>query len=64
MPTDSLPWLIVLNGAVQLAGLVLLALITIRGHRELARIGRAIAGHVIQEEEKTRAEIRAATARS
>ncbi len=62
MPPDSLARLIVLNGTVQLVGLVLLALITIRAHRELARISRAIAGLVIREEQNTRAETRAAGA--
>ncbi len=63
MPPDSLPWLIVLNAAIELVGLILLAVITVRGLHELPRIDRAIAGLVMQEEEKTRAEIRAVAVR-
>ncbi len=49
MPIHCLPWLIVPKAPVQLLELILLPVITIRGHRGPVRIGRAIAGLVIQE---------------
>ncbi len=64
MPTNSLRWLTVPNGAVQLVSLIHLAGITVRGHRETARIDHAIARLIIQDEEKTRSEIRTAGAHS
>ncbi len=64
MPTDSVPSLIVPNGAVQLVGFILPAAISISGHRQPVRSGHAIAGLIIHEEEKTPSEIGAACARS
>lgn len=50
MTLEGLTWIVVVNGLVQLVGLVLL----IRGQRDIARMTRAVAGLVYQEEEKTR----------
>jgi len=62
MTFEGLTWIVVVNGAVQLAGLVLLGVFLIRGQseivrglQEITRMTRAMAGLVYQEEEKTRA---------
>ncbi len=62
MPNGSFSSLIVPNGAAHVVGIILLDVITIHRHHEPAGISRAIASLVIQEEEKIRAEIRAAGA--
>jgi len=54
MTLEGLTWIVVVNGLVQLAGLVLLGVLLVRGQREIARMTRAVAGLVYQEEEKTR----------
>ncbi|MBI4607515.1 MAG: hypothetical protein HY726_00725 [Candidatus Rokubacteria bacterium] len=51
---DATLIVVFVNGLVQLVRLILLAVLTWRGQRELARMGRAVAGLVVQEEEKTR----------
>jgi hypothetical protein len=63
MTSEGLTWIVVVNGVVQLAGLILLAFVLVRGHREIARITRAVAGLVYQENEKTRARIEEALGR-
>ena len=50
---DGLTWIVVVNGPVQLAGLVVI----IRDHREIVRMTRGVAGLVDQESEKTRARL-------
>ena len=50
MTLEGLGWIVVVNGVVQLVGLILLVL----GQRDIARMTRAVAGLVYQEEEKTR----------
>ncbi|MBI4611911.1 MAG: hypothetical protein HY726_23210 [Candidatus Rokubacteria bacterium] len=58
MTLDGLTWIVVVNGLVQLAGLITLVILAVRGLRaagEISRMTRAVAGLVIQEEEKTRA---------
>ncbi|MGH7326567.1 MAG: hypothetical protein ACREJ9_18250 [Candidatus Rokuibacteriota bacterium] len=57
MTLDGLSWIVIVNGLVQLSGLLLLGIILVRGHREMVRISRAVAGLVYQESEKTRARI-------
>lgn len=54
MTLEGLTWIVVVNGVVQLAGLVILGVYLHRGHREILRMTRAVAGLVYQEEEKTR----------
>lgn len=54
MTLGGLTLIVVLNGVVQLAGLVLLGVFLIRGQQDIARMTRAVAGLVYQEEEKTR----------
>ena len=54
MTLEGLTWIVVVNGLVQLAGLVLLGVFLVHGQREIARMTRAVAGLVYQEEEKTR----------
>ena len=55
MTFEGLTWIVVVNGAVQLAGLVFLGVFLSRGLQEITRMTRAMAGLVYQEEEKTRA---------
>ena len=55
MTLQDLSWVVILNGVVQLAGLLVILVIGIRHYRELVRLDRAIAGLVYQESEKTRA---------
>lgn len=54
MTLEGLTWIVVVNGLVQIAGLVLLGVFLIRSQRELVRLVRAVAGLVYQEEQKTR----------
>ena len=51
----GLSWIVIANGVVQLTGLIVILVIGVRGHRELVRLSRGIAGLVYQESEKTRA---------
>ncbi len=53
MTLEGLTWIVVMNGLVQLAGLVVM----IRNHREIVRMSRGVAGLVYQESEKTRARL-------
>ena len=55
MTLEGVTWIVVINGLVQLAGLVILGVVLIRGQRDIARMTRAVVGLVYQEEEKTRA---------
>jgi hypothetical protein len=57
MTLEGLSWIVIANGLVQLAGLVVIIAIGVRGHRELVRLSRGIAGLVYQESEKTRARL-------
>jgi hypothetical protein len=57
MTLDGLSWIVIVNGVVQLSGLLLLGVVLVRGHREVVRMSRAVAGLVYQESEKTRARI-------
>lgn len=57
MTLDNLSWIVIVNGLVQLSGLLLLGIILVRDYREMVRISRAVAGLVYQESEKTRARI-------
>jgi hypothetical protein len=57
MIVDSLSWIVIVNGLVQLSGLLLLGIFLVRGHREVVRMSRAVAGLVYQESEKTRAHL-------
>jgi len=50
MTLEGLAWIVVVNGVVQLAGLVILIL----GQREIARRVRPLASFIYQEEKKTR----------
>lgn len=63
MTLEGLTWIVVVNGLAQLAGLVLLGVFLVRGQQEIARMTRAVAGLVYQEEEKTRAVIKDLLAR-
>ena len=54
---EDLSWIVIANGLVQLSGLVLMIVITIRGQREIVRMTRAVAGLVYQESERTRARL-------
>ncbi|MGH7334278.1 MAG: hypothetical protein ACREKS_16345 [Candidatus Rokuibacteriota bacterium] len=53
MTLEGLSWIVIANGLVQLAGLVMM----IRNHREIVRMTRGLAGLVYQESEKTRARL-------
>jgi hypothetical protein len=57
MTLKNLGWIVIANGLVQLAGLLLLGVFLVRGHREVVRMTRAVAGLVYQESERTRARI-------
>lgn len=57
MTLEDLSWIVVVNGLVQLSGLLLLGIFLVLGHREMIRMTRAVAGLVYQENEKTRARI-------
>ena len=54
MTLDGLTWIVVANGLIQLSGLVLMITLMIKGHREMTRMTRAVAGLVYQESDKTR----------
>jgi hypothetical protein len=54
---EELSWIVIANSVVQLAGLVVIIALAIRGFRESARLSRAIAGLLSQESEKTRARL-------
>jgi hypothetical protein len=57
MSLADLGWMVFVNGLAQLAGLLVLVLLAVRGLRamaDLSRMVRAVAGLVIQEEERTR----------
>ncbi len=58
MTLDGLSLVIVSGFVLQIAGLIFLGVFLAREVREVARIGRAVAGLVYQEEEKTRDLIR------
>jgi len=51
MTLEGLAWIVVVNGVVQLAGVVILILV----QREIVRRVRPLAGFIYQEEQKTRA---------
>jgi hypothetical protein len=53
MTLEGLSWIVITNGLVQLAGLILM----IRNHREIVRMTRGLACLVYQESEKTRARL-------
>ncbi|HEV8437571.1 MAG TPA: hypothetical protein VGT40_05715 [Methylomirabilota bacterium] len=55
--THEALWIVVINGLVQLAGLVVIITLGVKGHRELTRMTRGVAGLVYQESEKTRARL-------
>ena len=60
MTHEGLAWVVVVNGAIQLTGLIViitLGIIGIKGHREVTRMTRAVAGLVYQESDKTRARL-------
>ena len=54
MTLEGLTWIVVVNGLVQLAGLVLLGVFLIRSQRELVRLFKVVGNFVYQEEKKTR----------
>lgn len=54
MTLDGLSVVIVSGFVLQIAGLIFLGVFLAREVREVARIGRAVAGLVYQEEERTR----------
>lgn len=54
MTLEGLTWIVVVNGLVQLAGLVLLGVFLIRSQRELVRLFKVVGNLVYQEEKKTR----------
>lgn len=53
----DLSTIVIVNWVIQLTGLVVLVALFIHGYRELHRLGRATAGLVYQENEKTRERI-------
>ena len=57
MTLESLTWIVVVNGLVQLAGLLVIVTVSVRNHREIVRMMRGVAGLVYQESEKTRARL-------
>ena len=54
MTLEGLAWIVIVNGLVQLAGLIVMLVMMIRGHREIVRMTGGVAGLVYQESEKTR----------
>jgi hypothetical protein len=57
MSLADLGWIVIVNGLVQLAGLLVLVILAVKGLRavsDISRMVRAVAGLVVQEEEKTR----------
>jgi hypothetical protein len=57
MTLEGLSWIVITNGLVQLAGLILGLILMIRNHREIVRMTRGLACLVYQESEKTRARL-------
>lgn len=57
MTHEDLPWLIILNGAIQLTGLAVILTIGFRWYRELVRLGRVTGAMIAQESEKMRARL-------
>ena len=57
MTFEGLTWIMVVNGLIQLSGLVVMITLMIKGHREMTRMTRAVAGLVYQESDKTRARL-------
>jgi hypothetical protein len=57
MMLEGLSWIVIANGLVQLAGLIIMLMIMVRNHREIVRMTRGLAGLVYQESEKTRARL-------
>ncbi len=57
MTLEGLSWIVITNGLVQLAALILGLILMIRNHREIVRMTRGLAGLVYQESEKTRARL-------
>ena len=57
MTLEGLTWIVVVNGLVQLAGLIVIVVVSVRNHREIVRMTRGVAGLVYQESEKTRARL-------
>ena len=57
MTLDGLTWIVMVNGLIQLSGLVVMISLMIKGHREMTRMTRAVAGLVYQESDKTRARL-------
>ena len=53
MRLEGLTWIVVLNGLIQVSGLIVI----IRYELQLARMTRAVAGLVYQESDKTRARL-------
>lgn len=57
MTVGDVGWIVIVNGLVQLSGLLALGFLAVRGLRELrevARMTRAVAGLVHQESDTTR----------
>lgn len=64
MTLDGLSWIVIANGLVQLAGLVVMIVIAVHGirktereHLEIMRLSRSVAGLTYQETEKIRAKL-------
>jgi hypothetical protein len=57
MTLEGLTWIVVVNGLVQLAGLMVGVVVLIRNHRQIMRMARDLTGLVHQENEKTRARL-------
>ena len=60
MTLEGLSWIVIVNGLVQLAGLVAIIVMAVqahREHREIMRLSRGVAGLVYQENEKIRARL-------
>ena len=60
MTLEGLSWIVIVNGLVQLAGLVAIIVMAVqahREHREIMRLSRGVAGLVYQESERTRARL-------
>ncbi len=53
MTLESLKWIVVVNGLVQLAGLLVIVTVSVRNHREIVRMMRGVAGLVYQESDDT-----------
>jgi hypothetical protein len=60
MLLENLTWIVIANGLVQLAGLIVIVryhIVSLREHREIVRLIRGTAGLVYQESEGTRARL-------